>query len=818
MVKQSATLRAGMAVVAYCGALVGTAQGVEPQWVGSSSTRILVRVLAVPLGSRPSDEMPAQVHVDFAKMLASGSSGERADLSTLQVVRYDPSTGKPIPYHNYLCGKTEFDRPVQWYDDDIPDPFPDRDRSVQSRWVNRSQWGYYYEVIGSWKSGRVAWTHTQEGDRPSHYAIYFDLLKEDEKQTSSAPRGWIGDGSKRTAPIGRQSTGIYHVDCQMIDFNQDGLLDLVCGSSRGAIAWYENLGTRQKPKFTVARMLFHADGKPIDPGFLSTPTATDWDHDGNLDLLVGANKGWVYFYRNVGTNVSPRYEDRGAIQVEGKALRVPAEPVPEVEGPKGEIIYKEDYEPFIEVVDWDGDGDDDLLIGGYVTGRIFWYENTGRDATGTPLLRLNGHLTADGKPLDVGWAANPTAADLNGDGDLDLVVGVWRKWGNDSPPEIVEDFLAYFENTGTRTKPVLSMKPLPRIGKFPDEIITSPTLADWDDDGDLDLAVTSHGGSAYLFENVGDRRRPKFDVRRPRPLEMPWGNDPLPRNSDSAAPMLADWNGDGALDLVHGGWVALNTRDRLPWAFAPFKPILPENQTIDHRAWRGDDWAFTLAVDFDQDGRKDILFADYWGNVWFHKNTSIGDQSTFDTQGVRIQTEAGTPLSVGRTSSSPYDFDTMQGPRTSLAAADFDADGSVDLVLNDVFGHYYYCKRGRHGTQPVVESQVPLAEMGGYATSCVVDWDGDGRPDLLVSQLQNHLLLQNAGGSDPHQQFDRPRKLELPLVPVIGAVVHVLPMEINRDGDRDLLIQSDHGYDCYFEGSFLEHGYAKGENITLQRK
>jgi len=767
----------------------------------------------VDLGGRQSDEMPAQVKLDFDRILQAAGCAARADLSTLQVIRHDPTTGRPVRYGNNLFGQTEYDRPLQWYDDVIPDPFPDRDRSLQTPWVYRRLWGYYYEAIGDWRSGRLAWSHTQDRAGTSRYAAYFDLLPEGQKQSAPPPRGWIGDGAKRNAPVGSQSTGIYHVDCQMIDFNEDGLLDLVCGSSRGAILWYENLGSRQKPKFSVARLLTYDDGKPIDPGFLSTPTATDWDRDGKLDLIVGVNKGWVHFYRNVGTSLAPRYEDRGPLEVDGKALRTPASPVPEVEGPNGEAIYQEDYEPFIEVVDWDGDGDDDLLIGGYVTGRVYWYENRGRNADGAPILGFRGHLMADGKPLDVGWSANPGAADIDGDGDLDLFVGVWRKWGNETPPEIAEDFLAFFENTGTRTAPVLTMKPLPRIGRFPDEVITSPTLADWDADGDLDLAVSTCSGAAYLFENVGTPRRPKFDVRRHEPLRFPWGNDPMPYFRE-----LTDWNGDGIFDLVQGHSIALGTTNSLPWKFAPFKSILPEGQTIDHRAWRGDDWEFTVAVDFNQDGQKDILFGDYWGKVWLHQNTSTGTAASFDTKGVRIRTAEGQDVTVGRTTPKAFDFDTMQGPRTSLVAADFDGDGNVDLVVNDVFGHYYFCRRGNHGKEPVVESQAMIAEIGGYATTCVVDWNGDGRLDLLVSQLQKHLLFKNAGDTGPQGPFAKPETLDLPLVPVIGAVVRVGMADANRDGDRDVLIMSDHGYDCLFEQSFLTRGYAEAEFVRLDRR
>jgi len=69
------------------------------------------------------------------------------------VVRYDPSSGRPMPFDQSLYEATVFDIPLRWLDDAIPDPFPDRDRSLQTPWNYRPLWGYYYEAIGDWKFG-----------------------------------------------------------------------------------------------------------------------------------------------------------------------------------------------------------------------------------------------------------------------------------------------------------------------------------------------------------------------------------------------------------------------------------------------------------------------------------------------------------------------------------------------------------------------------------------------------------------------------------------------------------------------------------------
>ena len=137
---------------------------------------------------------------------------------------------------------------------------------------------------------------------------------------------------------------------------------------------------------------------------------------------------------------------------------------------------------------------------------------------------------------DVGLRSAPALADLDSDGDLDLVSG-----------ESLGSFW-YFENVGTRTAPIYIERPgaqnpangLTTLGEH-----SQPALVDLDGDGKLELVGGSVSGTFEYFRNAGTRRAPAFAVASTNPLA---GFDV----GMSSAPAFGDLDRDGDADLVAG--------------------------------------------------------------------------------------------------------------------------------------------------------------------------------------------------------------------------------------------------------------------------
>jgi hypothetical protein len=498
----------------------------------------------------------------------------------------------------------------------------------------------------------------------------------------------------RVAPIKYLRSNTWH----LVDYDGDGLHDLIVGHDRwdnfgsfdtndwwkkfdaqgqwhggelrGEVYWLKNTGSQASPNW--------ADPVPVMAGSVHvetygapTPQFADFDGDGDLDLVCGEFLDGFTYYVNRGTRKTPKYADGVRLPVRMNLQMV----VP-------------------HAVDWDTDGDVDLVVGDE-DGRVAFIENTGRMIDEVPEFLPPDYFEQQASDIDVGALATPVGCDWDGDGDDDIITG-----------NTAGDIL-FVENLRTATpgeprwaRPhALSLEgavtPF-RILAGENGSIQGPaeakwgyttlSVVDWDADADLDIVFNSIWGRVQWLQNTGTPTAPQLAA--PQDVAVAWTDTPpkpawtwwTPARETLATqwrttPAAVDWNRDGLVDLVmldHEGWLCLWTRRSDGRLSPPARVLVDANDQPLHfnAGLGGRSGRRKLCItDWDADGRWDLL-ANSQNGAWHRQLEAVDGRYRF-----------AAPVNVSDRN--------IEGHDTSPTTIDIDGDGTRELLIGAEDGRLY---------------------------------------------------------------------------------------------------------------------------------
>jgi hypothetical protein len=229
-------------------------------------------------------------------------------------------------------------------------------------------------------------------------------------------------------------------------------------------------------------------------------------------------------------------------------------------------------------------------------------------------------------------------------------------------------------------------------------------------------------------------------------------------------------------------------------------------------------WGYTTLniADWDGDGMPDLILNSIWGKVRWYRNVGTRKQPKLAAaQPIEIEWDAPQPtLAWGWL--RPEGKNLLTQWRTTPVAADWNRDGLMDLMMLDHEGYLaFFERRRREGKLELLPPQRVLCDEGGKQLQlnsgragksgrrklCVVDWDGDGKLDVLVNSANATWLRQTDVRDDKYFFKDigpvSQRNIE-------GHDTSPTTVDWNNDGVPDLLIGAEDGYLYYLRNPRTE--------------
>lgn len=197
--------------------------------------------------------------------------------------------------------------------------------------------------------------------------------------------------------------------------------------------------------------------------------------------------------------------------------------------------------------DFDGDGDTDFIVG-INSGRFHYYRNDGDNTMPDFSASFFDENDVENplQGVDVGTNATPTAADFDGDGDMDIIsgnlAGTFYYFENQQVDDAIsEPLFDVFDNLSLNN---------PMNGRTVAGGSSAPCAVDLDCDDDLDIVSGRADGMFNFYRNNGDATAPTYGG--PGQTAYFTGGLPVPDAGNNSTPAFADFDNDGDLDLLSG--------------------------------------------------------------------------------------------------------------------------------------------------------------------------------------------------------------------------------------------------------------------------
>lgn len=489
--------------------------------------------------------------------------------------------------------------------------------------------------------------------------------------------------------FGKIDIGTWYTFC---DIDSDNDFDLFCDSRNGKVLFYQNESINDSVIFVLNDTSFG----DFAAGNSNTPAFADLDNDNDFDFFYSNTSGYLDFYENIGDSVNYDF-----VLTSNSYDSVYAFP--------RTLKSNQELHGFssIAFVDINDDGDLDLFWGDIFNTNMYLFQNNG-----TVEVSNLEWATQDYLPAITFGFNHPSFADLDNDGDLDMIIGVANSADIDN--------LLLYRNIGSSSLAVWQLETNNLISTFDLSSNSVPTFGDLDGDNDFDLLVGNISGNITYYENIGTNKFPSFQFVT---SEFEAIDVKL-----SSIPYLFDFDNDNDLDLFVGtGYGRIeyweNVGDKNNFSF--------QQVTNQLAGIKRDQLATPRLADLNNDSIVDLIVGEWdfnsHANVLLYEGSYQGDSLIFTL-----------------TNPTLLNLDIIEFTIPHLY--DWDKDGKVDILLGKrTLGFDWYRNISDSGSFPdsttfILQSDtLPGYEAGRSIQAAFADLDFDGDDDILLGEENGGL-------------------------------------------------------------------------------